>query len=125
MWAKPTSIEVVSNDSKVASVKVVGYWKDIRVETTYVLEAGKDYLYVKVVMTNVGSSSYNLTGGWAISLKRGWTYAPGVGTGRVTGFRSDVGAFEDWVAGYHEDYAVGLWAPGYNFLDMWLPVHGI
>ncbi len=119
-WAHYTTIEVVENSSDVAVVRAVGYWKDIKVETTYRLEAGKDYLIIETVLTNEGSKPYtDLTSGYAMSLRRGWTFTPGFGTGLHYSAdpKESVGAFDDWTSGYGEDFAVGVWAPYYTHLS--------
>jgi len=57
--------------------------------------------------------------GPAVSLKRGWAYTPGFGTGRiVTSPKTGYGISEDWVAAYHEDYALGLYSPNYTHIAL-------
>ncbi|RLG87595.1 MAG: hypothetical protein DRO18_03030 [Thermoprotei archaeon] len=119
-WAQLTMIEVVENTTERGVIRVVGYWKDIRLETTYVLEAGKNYLYIETKLTNEGSKPYkNLVSGYAISFKRGWTFTPGFGTGKhyKPTLKEEVGVIDDWVSGYHEDFAVGIWAPYFTHLS--------
>jgi hypothetical protein len=103
-----------------AVVKAIGYWKDLRVEYTYILESGKPYLEVAVNVTNVGSATYSsLIMGPAITFERGWTFVPGFGTGRLpTQPILGTSIMDDWVAGYHEDYAIGLYAPNYTHISL-------
>lgn len=118
-WATPESIEVVQNGSGAAVVRVTGYWNDVRVITTYRLEDGKNYLEVETTITNEGSETYDLTTGFAMSLRRGWTFTPGFGTGSHYSPtpKEELGVFDDWTSGYHEDFAVGLLAPYYTHLS--------
>ncbi len=119
-WAKFDTIEVVENTSEVGIVRAVGYWDNVRVEVTYKLEAGKRYLEITTVVTNEGGSPYvDLVSGYAMSLERGWTFTPGFGTGRhyAPTLKEELGVLEDWVAGYHEDFAIVLWAPYYTHLS--------
>ncbi|MCE4612731.1 MAG: CehA/McbA family metallohydrolase [Desulfurococcales archaeon] len=119
-WATYETFEVVENTSERVVVRAVGFWKDIRVEITYTLEAGKNYIYLVTNLTNTGTSTYeDLVSGYAISLKKGWTFTPGFGTGRQYAPvpKEQVGAVEDWVAGYYEDFAVAIYAPYYTHLS--------
>lgn len=118
-WATPESIEVVQNGSGAAVVRVTGYWNDVKVVTTYRLEDGKNYLEIETTITNEGSSTYDLTTGFAMSLRRGWTFTPGFGTGThyAPTPKEELGVLDDWTSGYHEDFAVGLWAPYYTHLS--------
>ncbi len=118
-WATPESIEVVQNGSGAAIVRVTGYWNDVKVVTTYKLEDGKNYLEVETTITNEGSDTYDLTTGFAMSLRRGWTFTPGFGTGTHYSPtpKEELGVFDDWTSGYHEDFAVGLLAPYYTHLS--------
>ncbi len=119
-WATYEDISVVEETPQRAVVKTVGYWKDIRVEITYVLEAGKNYLYIVTNLTNTGTEAYtDLVSGYAISFKKGWTFTPGFGTGvhYSPDPKESVGAVEDWVSGYYEDFAVAVYAPYYTHLS--------
>jgi len=118
-WATPESIEVLQNGSGAAVVRVTGYWNDVKVVTTYRLEDGKNYLEIETTITNEGGSTYDLTTGYAMSLRRGWTFTPGFGTGTHYSPtpKEELGVLDDWTSGYHEDFAVGLWAPYYTHLS--------
>jgi hypothetical protein len=119
-WAKITEFSIVERGPLRAVVKAIGYWKDLRVEYTYILESGKPYLEVAVNVTNVGSTTYsNLIMGPAITFERGWTFVPGFGTGRLPTMPIlGTSIMDDWVAGYHEDYAIGLYAPNYTHISL-------
>ena len=119
-WATYDEFKVVENSSDRVVIEATGYWKDIRVEITYTFEAGKNYVYIVTKLTNTGTIAYeDLVSGYAISLKKGWTFTPGFGTGRqyAPTPKEDVGALEDWVAGYYEDFAVAILAPYYTHLS--------
>ncbi len=118
-WAKLTDIQVVENTSSEGIIKTIGYWGDIKVEITYVLRAGDNYLYIETKLTNEGNKTYDLLSGYAISFKRGWAFTPGFGTGRhyAPTPKEELGVLDDWVAGYDESFAIGLWAPYYTHLS--------
>ena len=117
-WPAYTTLEIVENTPARAVIVVSGYWKRIKAETTYTLEAGKNYLYMKTVLKNEDNKPYeNILSGYAESLKRGWAFTPGFGTGSVDKLKDLTGAFDNWVSGYYEDYVIGILAPYYNFLS--------
>ncbi|MCC6034526.1 MAG: CehA/McbA family metallohydrolase [Desulfurococcaceae archaeon] len=103
-----------------AIVIAIGKWRDLIVNYTYVFESGKPYFTVLVNVTNTGTITYvNHIMGPAITFKRGWTFVPGYGTGRiVTGPRDPYGIIDDWAVGYHEDFVVGLYAPNYTHISL-------
>ncbi|WP_448578998.1 CehA/McbA family metallohydrolase [Thermosphaera sp.] len=119
-WATITSFQIVENSSTRAIIVALGQWKGLKVNYTYILEAGKPYLRAIITVTNNDTISYsNHIMGPAVSLKRGWAYAPGFGTGRiVTSPKTGYGISEDWVAAYHEDYALGLYSPNYTHIAL-------
>ncbi|MEM2009585.1 MAG: CehA/McbA family metallohydrolase [Thermosphaera sp.] len=119
-WATITSFKIVENSTSRAIIEAIGQWKGLVVNYTYILESGKPYLRVIVTVTNNDTITYsNHIMGPAISLKRGWAYAPGFGSGRiVTAPKSNYGITEDWVASYHQDYALGLYAPNYTHIAL-------
>ncbi len=119
-WATITSFQIVENSSTRAVITALGQWKGLAVNYTYILEAGKPYLRTVITVTNNDTVSYsNHIMGPAVSLKRGWAYAPGFGTGRITTSpKAGYGITEDWVAAYHEDYALGLYSPGYTHIAL-------
>ena len=119
-WPTYESFEAIEASDERVVVRASGWWNDVRVTATYVLEGENNYIYVTTVLVNEGSSTYeDLVMGYAISLKRGWTFTPGFGTGN--NFRptpkAEVGALDDWVSGYGEDFAIGLYAPYYTHLS--------
>lgn len=121
-WAEfdVDNIQVIDETPQRATVVLTGYWKDIRVEMRFTLESGSPYLHVVTSLTNEGDQAYeDLVSGYAISLKKGWTFTPGFGTDRhyAPTLKEEVGAVEDWVAGYHEDFAIGIYAPYYTHLS--------
>ncbi len=119
-WATITNLDIVEQSSSRAVLRAVGKWRDLLVEYTYVLESGKPYLEVTVNVTNAGSTTYsNLIMGPAITFERGWTFVPGYGTGRLPTMPIlGTSIADDWVAGYHEDFAIGLYAPGYTHISL-------
>ena len=119
-WATITSFQIVENSSTRAIIVALGQWKGLAVNYTYILESGKPYLKAIITVTNNDTVSYsNHIMGPAISLKRGWAYAPGFGTGRITTSpKTNYGISEDWVAAYHEDYVLGLYSPGYTHIAL-------
>lgn len=121
-WAEfdVENIQVIDNTPQNATVVLTGYWKDIRVEMRFTLESGKPYLHVVTTLTNEGEQAYtDLVSGYAISFKKGWTFTPGFGTGRhyAPTPKEELGAVEDWVSGYYEDFAAGIYAPYYTHLS--------
>lgn len=119
-WPVYTELEIIENTAERGVIEATGYWNNIKVETTYMLEAGKNYLYVKTVLTNEGGESYeDIVSGYAASFKRGWAFTPGFGTRSQYAPvpKEDVGAFDNWVSGYYEDYVLGLLAPYYTHLS--------
>ncbi|MEM4717519.1 MAG: carboxypeptidase-like regulatory domain-containing protein [Desulfurococcaceae archaeon] len=119
-WATITYFEIVENTAQRGVIQAVGAWRGLRVNYTYILESGKPYLRVIVNVTNTDVSPYlNLIMGPAITFERGWTFVPDYGTGRITTSPKDRwGITEDWVAGYHEDYGIGLYAPSYTHISL-------
>ncbi|HIQ03664.1 MAG TPA: hypothetical protein EYH40_04510 [Desulfurococcales archaeon] len=118
-WAKIVSFEIVENTTERGVIRVTGYWGNVRMETIYILEAGKNYLYVKTKLTNEGDKPVKLVSGYAISFERGWTFTPGFGTGRQYKPKplEEAGVIDDWVSGYHEDFVIGFWAPYFTHLS--------
>lgn len=100
-------------------VVAVGKWRGLQVNYTYYFEAGKPYFKVEVNVTNVDTVTYSdHIMGPAITFEVGWAYVPGVGTRRiVTSPREQWGIIDDWVAGYHEHFAIGLYAPNYTHMS--------
>lgn len=119
-WATITDFKVVENTTQRGVIRAVGEWRDLKVEYIYILESGNPYMKVIVNVTNTGTVNYtNYIMGPAITFERGWTFVPGYGTGRVTTRpKEDVGVVEDWVSGYHEDFAIGLYAPNYTHISL-------
>lgn len=119
-WATITKFEVVEYTPQRAITRAIGTWRGLQVNYTYILESGKPYLRVVVNVTNIDTSTYsNLIMGPAITFERGWTFVPGYGTGRITTSpKVNSGILDDWVAGYHEDYAIGLYAPNYTHISL-------
>ncbi|MEM0002413.1 MAG: CehA/McbA family metallohydrolase [Desulfurococcaceae archaeon] len=119
-WASIKEFDIVENTPQRAVIQAIGTWKGLQVNYTYILESGKPYLKVVVNVTNTDTSTYsNLIMGPAITFERGWTFVPGYGTGRIsTSPKINSGIVEDWVAGYHEDYAIGLYAPNYTHISL-------
>jgi len=119
-WATINKFDIIENTTQKGVVKALGTWKGLQVEYTYILESGKPYLKVIVNVTNTDTNTYsNLIMGPAITFERGWTFVPGYGTGRIpTSPKSSAGITEDWVLGYHEDYVIGLYVPGYSHISL-------
>lgn len=121
-WAKidlEKGFQVIDESPSRVIVVAVGTWKGLRVNYTYIFEAGKPYFKVVVNVTNLDTVAYvNHIMGPAITFETGWTFIPGFGTGRiVTSPRGQWGIIDDWVAGYHENFAVGLYAPNYTHIS--------
>ncbi len=117
-WPAYTELRIVEETPSRAVVEVSGYWKRVRVVTTYTLEAGKKYLHVRTFVVNEGNETYeNILSGYAITAKRGWQFTPGEGTRRIEDLKANTKALDDWVSLYAEDYVVGLLVPGYNYLS--------
>ncbi|MGC8982202.1 MAG: CehA/McbA family metallohydrolase [Desulfurococcaceae archaeon] len=129
-WAKidlEKGFTIIDETPKRVIVIAIGKWKDLEVNYTYVFESGKRYFTVLVTVKNTGTVEYRShIMGPAITFETGWTFIPGFGTPtRSTGTRprTDIGAVDDWVAGYHEWFAVGLYSPGYTHISassMWV-----
>lgn len=119
-WATITQFEIIENTPQRGIIRAIGTWRGLRVNYTYILESGKPYLEVLVNVTNIDVIPYvNHIMGPAITFERGWTFVPDYGTGRiVTSPKDRWGIIEDWVAGYHEDYAIGLYAPNYTHISL-------
>ncbi|MEM4561535.1 MAG: CehA/McbA family metallohydrolase [Desulfurococcaceae archaeon] len=130
-WANWATIDlekgftVIDESPSRVTVIAVGKWKGLQVNYTYIFEAGKPYFKVIVNVTNVDTVAYvNHIMGPAITFEVGWAYVPGEGTKRiVTSPRTQWNILDDWVAGYHEHFAVGLYAPNYTHISaatMWV-----
>ena len=125
-WANWATIDlekgfmVIDETPQRAIVIAIGKWRDLLVNYTYIFESGKPYFTVIVNVTNTGTVTYkNHIMGPAITFKVGWTFVPGYGTGRiVTSPRDPYGIIDDWVVGYHEDFVVGLYVPGYTHISL-------
>ncbi|MET1160652.1 MAG: CehA/McbA family metallohydrolase [Thermoprotei archaeon] len=116
-WIKVEELEIVENTSARAVIRASGYWEEIYGEIYYIVESGKNYMEIIVKLRNTGSKTYTLTSGFAISFKRGWTFIPGIGTARTRyGTKAERGVLDEWVAGYHEDFAVGLLSLNYTHI---------
>lgn len=111
--------QVIDESPDRVVVVALGRWRGLQVNYTYFFEAGKPFFKVVVNVTNVDSTPYlNHIMGPAITFEVGWAYVPGVGTRRiVTSHRDQWGILDDWVAGYHEYFAVGLYAPNYTHMS--------
>ncbi len=122
-WPKPDPASVsYGSNSTGAWLKEKAQWRTLSFEITYFLPSDKPYLEITVAVTNKGSEPLkNLVQGFAMSLERGWVFVPGWGTKKhykPTPLK-ELGIPVDakWVAGYADDYAVGLIAPYYTHLS--------
>ncbi len=116
-WINIEELDILVNTSDKVIVKASGYWEEVYGEIYYIVESGKNYMKVIVRIVNEGSKTYQLTSGFAISFKRGWVFIPGIGTARTSyGTKEERGVLDEWVAGYHEDFAIGLLSLNYTHI---------
>jgi hypothetical protein len=121
-WARidlEKGFRVIDETPRRAIVIAVGTWRDLLVNYTYIFESGKPYFTVIINVTNTGTTTYaNYIMGPAITFEVGWTFVPGYGTGRIVTGPRPATILDDWVAGYHEFYAIGLYAPNYTHISL-------
>ncbi len=118
-WVKYTDIEVTTNTEEKAVVTSSGHWQgneDVRIVTTYTLEAGNNFIEFSTDVENVGDKSFEMTSGYAVSTSGMQTYLPGYGdvTEGIYSMPSVDTLPLNWVGGYNENKGTY----GFYFPDM-------
>ncbi|MFW6054432.1 MAG: CehA/McbA family metallohydrolase [Thermodesulfobacteriota bacterium] len=97
-------------------VRVERDWGAVELVTSYTLEKDLDRLLVVTTMTNNSpDSTGNLSSGYALWPKRGFTHTPPGLQGVRQGAADQ--ALADWFLCYDEDWGLALHAPFLDFID--------
>ncbi|MCP3920957.1 MAG: CehA/McbA family metallohydrolase [Desulfobacterales bacterium] len=110
-------IKVVKNSPEEGIIRVTRDWEKCTIETLYVLKKGDRRIKATTTLTNNGSKAYNdLFSGYVIWPEGGFIFQPPGMEGIKKGYAKNK-ALSDWVVHYDRNWAIGLHAPYFDFIN--------
>ncbi len=110
-------IEVVKDSPEEGIIRVTRDWEKCTIETLYLLKKGENRIQADTTITNNDSKPYeNLLSGYVLWPEGGYIFQPpgmeGIKKGSAKGK-----ALADWMVHYDENWAIGLHAPYFDFIN--------
>lgn len=109
-------VEVIKNTPEKGVIKTTRDWEKVQLETIYTLKNDDNKIHIVTTMKNAGEAAYtDILSGYVLWTDGGYLFTtPGLADTK-TGTTEK--ALADWVVNYDEDWAVGIHAPYFNYIN--------
>ena len=110
------NITILKDTPEEGVVQTVRDWERCELKTTYALKKGENRIHMLTTMTNQGDSVYtDLLSGYVLWTDGGHLFT----TPGLAGIKKGTteAALADWVVNYDENWAVGIHAPYFDFIN--------